>query len=50
MGALQTWLSGLIALGALYLVGTQGAGLAKAFQGAQQFVSGTEHTALTGQA
>ena len=32
---------GLIALGALYLVGTQGRGLAQAFGGAEQFVSGT---------
>jgi hypothetical protein len=44
----QVWLSGLIALGALYLVGTQGAGLAKAFAGAEKFVSGTERTAITG--
>lgn len=48
--AIQTWLTGLIGLGALFLVSTQGAGLAKAFAGAQGFVSGTEHTALTGQA
>jgi hypothetical protein len=46
MSALQTWLSGLIALGALYLVGTQGAGLAKAFGGAEEFVSGSETAAL----
>lgn len=45
MSALQTWLSGLIALGALYLVGTQGAGIAKAFGGAEQFVAGTEKAA-----
>lgn len=50
MSVLQSWLSGLIALGALYLVATQGKGLASAFNGAQQFISGTEHTAITGQA
>jgi hypothetical protein len=42
----QTWLAGLIMLGAVYLAGTQGAGLAKAFGGAQKFVSGTEATAI----
>lgn len=46
----QTWLAGLIALGALYLVATQGKGLATAFGGAQKFVSGTERTAITGKA
>lgn len=45
MALAQKWLGGLIALGALYLVGTQGAGLDKAFNGAQQFVSGTLKTA-----
>lgn len=48
MSIAQKWLGGLIALGALYLVGTQGSGLAKAFAGAEKFVSGTEHTAITG--
>jgi hypothetical protein len=46
----KTWTAGLIGLGALYLVGTQGKGLATAFGGAQKFISGTEHTAITGQA
>jgi hypothetical protein len=46
MSALQTWLSGLIALGALYLVGTQGAGLATFFGGAEKFVAGTETAAI----
>jgi hypothetical protein len=45
VSVLQTWLSGLIALGALYLVGTQGKGLASFFGGAQNFVSGTLATA-----
>lgn len=44
--AVQTWLAGLIGLGALYLVGTQGRGLASAFGGAEQFVSGTEKAAI----
>lgn len=42
----QVWLAGLILLGGIYLAGTQGAGLAKAFGGAQKFVSGTEATAI----
>ena len=48
MSLAQKWLGGLIALGALYLVGTQGKGLATALGGAEQFVSGTEKTAITG--
>jgi hypothetical protein len=50
MQVAQKWLAGLIALGALYLVATQGKGLATALTGAQKFVSGTEATALTGKA
>jgi hypothetical protein len=46
MSALQAWLSGLIALGALYLVGTQGKGLAQFFGGAEKFVAGTEKAAI----
>lgn len=42
----QTWLAGLIMLGAVYLAGTQGSGLARAFGGAERFVSGTEKTAI----
>ena len=45
MTVIQKWLAGLIGLGALYLVATQGKGLATAFGGAQQFVSGTLATA-----
>lgn len=48
--AVKTWLAGLIALGAVYLVGTQGKGLATALGGAQKFVSGTLATAETGKA
>jgi len=46
MSVIQKWLAGLIGLGALYLVGTQGAGLATALGAAQKFVSGTEATAI----
>lgn len=45
---IQGWLAGLIGLGALYLVGTHGTGLANAFKGAERFVSGTEGTVLRG--
>lgn len=48
MSVVQKWLGGLIGLGALYLVATQGKGLATAFGGAAQFVSSTEKTAITG--
>lgn len=45
---IRAWLAGLIALGALYLVGTHGAGIATALGGAQKFISGTEGTVLKG--
>lgn len=48
MDVIKQWLAGLIALGAIYLVGTHGAGLAAFFGGAQRFVSGTEGTVLRG--
>lgn len=48
IGVARAWLAGLIALGALYLVGTHGSGLAQFFGGAQKFVSGTEGTVLKG--
>ncbi len=47
-GVIQAWLAGLIGLGALYLVGTHGAGLATALKGGEKFVSGTEGTVLRG--
>jgi hypothetical protein len=50
MSIAQAYLAGLIGLGALFLVATQGKGLATAFGGAQKFVSGTEATAITGKA
>lgn len=46
MSTLQKWLAGLIGLGALYLVGTQGKGIATTLGAAQKFVSGTEATAI----
>lgn len=48
MDTIKAWLAGLIGLGALYLVGTHGAGLAQTLGGAEQFVSGTEGTVLRG--
>lgn len=48
IGVARAWLAGLIALGALYLVATKGAGLATALGGAQKFVAGTEGTVLRG--
>jgi hypothetical protein len=50
MNIIQKWLAGLIGLGALYLVATNGKGLATAFGGAQKFISGTLATAETGKA
>lgn len=44
------WLSGLIGLGALYLVLAPTSHITQAASAAQNFVSGTEHTALTGAA
>ena len=48
VSVIQQWLLGLIGLGALYLVGTQGKGIATALVGAEKIVSGTEKTAITG--
>lgn len=48
VGVVQAWLAGLIMLGAIYLVGTHGAGLGSFLSGAQNFVSGTEGTVLKG--
>lgn len=46
----QKWTAGLIGLGALYLVLAPDSHIAQALGAAQKFVSGTEHTALTGKA
>lgn len=48
MTVLQKWLAGLIGLGALYLVATQGKGLATALGAGANFISTTEKTAITG--
>lgn len=50
MSLAQKWLAGLIGLGALYLVVAPNNHIVQAFGAAQKFVSGTEHTAITGQA
>lgn len=49
MNTIQKWLTGLIVLGAIYLVAAPDSHIAAGIGAAQQFVSGTEHTALTGQ-
>lgn len=50
MNVFQKWTAGLIGLGALYLVLAPDSHVTQALGAAQKFVSGTEHTALTGQA
>lgn len=50
MSIIQKWLAGLIGLGALYLVLAPDSHITQAGAAAQKFISGTEHTALTGQA
>jgi hypothetical protein len=49
MTIVQKWLAGLIGLGALYLVVAPTSHIAQALGAGQKFISGTEHTALTGQ-
>jgi hypothetical protein len=48
MSLAQKWLAGLIGLGALYLVVAPDSHIAQALGAGQKFISGTEHTALTG--
>lgn len=48
VGLIRYWAAGLIFLGALYLVGTHGAGLGTALTSAGQFFSSTEGTVLKG--
>jgi len=50
MNIVQKWMAGLIGLGALYLVLAPDSHITQALGAAQKFVSGTEHTALTGKA
>jgi hypothetical protein len=47
---IKAYLAGLIGLTGIYIVGTQGKGLATALGGAQKFISGTLHTTATGKA
>lgn len=46
MSVLQKWLSGLLGLGALYVVVANPAGITSGFKAAQGFISGTEATAM----
>jgi hypothetical protein len=48
MSLMEKWLAGLIGLGALYLVVAPDSHIAQALGAGQRFISGTEHTALTG--
>jgi hypothetical protein len=48
MSLVEKWLAGLIGLGALYLVVAPDSHIAQALGAGQRFISGTEHTALTG--
>lgn len=47
---IQFWLAGLLSLGAGFLVLSNPRGVATALQSGQQFLSATEHTAITGKA
>lgn len=46
MSVVQKWLSGLLALGALYIVASNPTGITAGFKAAQGFISGTEGTAI----
>lgn len=50
MSLMQQWLAGLIGLGALALVAAPDSHIVQAFGGFQKFLSGTQHTAMTGKA
>lgn len=50
MSVVQKWLAGLLGLGALYIIAANPRGIASALNAGQHFVSGTLHTATTGQA
>jgi hypothetical protein len=50
MNIVQKWLAGLIALGALGIVVAPDSHISQALGAGQKFISGTEHTAITGQA
>lgn len=48
MSVVQKWLSGLLGLGALYIVASNPTGITSGFKAAQGFISGTEGTAIKG--
>lgn len=48
MSVVQKWLSGLIGLGALYLVVSNPTGVYKFMTGARQLIGGTETDIITG--
>jgi len=48
MGLAQKWIAGLLGLGALYLIATQGKGLLDAAKAGRQLVGGTETDIITG--
>jgi hypothetical protein len=48
MSVVQKWLSGLLGLGALFIVASNPTGIASGLGAAQKFVSGTENTAIKG--
>lgn len=50
MNLAQKWTAGLIGLGALYLVLAPDSHVVQALGAGQKFLSGTEHTAITGKA
>ena len=50
MSIIQKWLAGLNGLGAVLIVAQNPTGIASALNAGQKFISGTEHTAITGQA
>lgn len=48
MTVVQKWLAGLLGLGALYIVASNPTGITSGLKAAQNFISGTENTAIKG--
>lgn len=48
MTVIQMWLTGLLGLGALFIVASNPTGITSGFKAAQNFISGTEGTAIKG--
>lgn len=48
MSIAQKWIGGLLFLGALYLVGTQGSGLLQGAKAGRELIGGTETDIITG--